>query len=737
MSLQKRSLVLILIVVCLSISGLVVLMVRRGNPPISENGEQQSRLTDLVAEAQRDTEIAEASANARPNSGRVEPQPWTQGRYVGAAACAGCHEERVDDFVHTSHYQTSRLPELASLEDHLNVAGDLLSTRDASVRFQMSIRDGQLYQVGLQSTDQSEQGETRQEHPVGMVYGAGDFDEDYFYWDDDQLFQMPVVFQNGKQCWTNAPGYMDGRVEFRRPVAPRCLECHSTWVNHVSGTPNTYHQDGMILGVSCERCHGPGEFHVDYHREHPESKDAYCIAMPADMTRTQQMDLCAQCHSNANKRRTAPFSYRPGDPLEDHFRVDLNNHPEEDHTSNQHRYVQESKCFQASDSMTCVTCHDPHLPRELAREMAIESCAQCHKPVDCGEHSLLPVELQTKCVDCHMPYKFVNNITFDLADDQYVPIIRRHEHRIAVYPDASKLTQMQWLDAQGDDDSRKTAAALRLELVNQKRQEADDHESTYRFLAAAGAMREWLQLEESAESRERLERLLQKRRDIDQMMAEGLRLINALDYPSAIQQFETVVSQKPNHAAAHGKLGLLLIETGQVEDGIAHLEKVAQIDPDNGYGHALLGYFYLTKNDLQKARDYYLLAEECEPYNAKIKRYLGQVAYQNGRLSEAEGYWRQTLEIEPQNLEVLSTMINFLTERRSLVDAVLLVEQCVKRTQRTDPQLLAGLADLYLQVGRTEMAREALQDARSVTSDDETLLRESIDRALQQWGGRP
>lgn len=737
MSLQKRPLALIFIVLGFSVPGLIWMIWNAPQTSSVENDDASPRLSDLILEPQDAVESEPSLANEMLNRDALEPEPWTQGRYVGASACAECHEERVDDFVHTTHFQTSRLPDLASLEAHLEKAGTILETRDDSVQFRMSIEEGQLYQTGLNKGEGEAGEDSREERAVGLVYGAGEFDEDYFYWDNDQLFQMPVVYQNGKQCWTNAPGYMDGRVEFRRPVAPRCLECHTTWVNHVSGTPNTYQQNDMLLGVSCERCHGPGQFHVDYHREHPQSQDAYCIAMPADMTRTQQMDLCAQCHSNANKRRTAPFSYRPGDSLEEHFRVDLNNHPEEDHTSNQHRYLQESTCFQASDSMTCITCHDPHLPKKLAREMAIESCAQCHEPVDCGEHSKLSVELQTKCIDCHMPFKFVNNITFDLADDQYVPIIQRHEHRIAVYPEASQLTQMQWLDAQADEESRETATALRLALVNQKRQEADDQEKAYRFLAAAGAMRELLRLEESQESQERLKALLLRRRELDQMMAEGLRLINTRDYPAAIQQFETVVELKPNHAAAHGKLGLLQIETGQTEEGIEHLERVAQIDPDNGYGYALLGYLYLTRNELQTARDYYLLAEECEPYNSKIKRYLGQIAYQNGQKKQAEAYWRKALEIEPQNLEVLSTMINLLTEGGSLVDAVLLVEQCVKRTQRKNAQLLAGLADLYLQVGRTEMARQALQDARAVASEQDVPLRQSIDRALQQWGGQP
>ena len=708
----------------------------RENGPVAEPGPRLSDLVDQSRPSRQDGG-GEDFVPAMDSQSESEPEPWLRGRYVGAEVCGDCHEERVDDFIHTSHFHTSRLPDLSSLETHLVKAGELLETREAGTRFAMSIADGQFRQTGIQKDGVAGGGERVEGFDVDLVYGAGDFDEDYFYWDENRLFQMPVVYQNGLQCWTNAPGYMDGRVEFRRPVAPRCVECHATWVNHIPGTMNTYQREKMVLGVSCEKCHGPGEFHVDYHREHPDAQQPSSIAMPADMSRSQQMDLCAQCHSNANKRRTPPFSYRPGDSLEDHFRIDLNNHPEEDHTSNQHRYLQESTCYQASETMTCVTCHDPHLPTKMARTLARESCSQCHEPKDCGEHVRLPNDLQSKCVDCHMPYEYVNNITFDLADDQYVPIIQRHDHRIAVNQEASDLTRLRWLESQLDDESKQQAAELRQRLVEQKRNEADGYEQEDRFLAAAGVLRELLLLEEDEAAKSRLKSLLQTRRELDQKMAEGIRLIGERDYDAAIQQFEFVVAKKPVHAAAHGKLGLLLIETGREAEGIEHLEKVSEIDPDNGYGHALLGYLYLTKNDLQTSREYYLRAEACEPYNAKIKRYLGQIAFRQGQSEDAESYWRSALKIEPQNLEVLSTMVNYLTEKQRRVDAVLLVEKCVERTQGTEPQLLVGLADLYLLVGREDRAVETLREAKIATSQDNPQLLQTIHQMLQRLGEAP
>src|SRR5207302_2324709 len=113
-------------------------------------------------------------------------------------------------------------------------------------------------------------------------------------------------------------------------------------------------------GVSCERCHGPAAEHVAFHTARPDAETGAHIIKPALLSRDRQMDLCGQCHSNAAKRRGPAFSYRPGEPLEDYFRINLNQRQEEDHVANQVHYLRQSKCFQKDATLTCTTCHNPH-----------------------------------------------------------------------------------------------------------------------------------------------------------------------------------------------------------------------------------------------------------------------------------------------------------------------------------------------------------------------------------------
>src|SRR5205807_7948495 len=116
-----------------------------------------------------------------------------------------------------------------------------------------------------------------------------------------------------------------------RETVPRCVECHTTWLAHVPGTPNQYQRDHFLLGVTCERCHGPGREHVAYHREHPRADAARAIVHPGLLPRERLLEVCTQCHSNALKYRGPAFSYRPGEPPDPFFHTVAAKHPADDH----------------------------------------------------------------------------------------------------------------------------------------------------------------------------------------------------------------------------------------------------------------------------------------------------------------------------------------------------------------------------------------------------------------------
>ena len=84
---------------------------------------------------------------------------------------------------------------------------------------------------------------------------------------DGHLFESPITWYSRKQKWDLSPGYESDNPHFERFVKPTCLFCHSNQFDHVEGSENHYQQPifhGHAIG--CERCHGPGELHV----QHPD-----------------------------------------------------------------------------------------------------------------------------------------------------------------------------------------------------------------------------------------------------------------------------------------------------------------------------------------------------------------------------------------------------------------------------------------------------------------------------------
>src|SRR5262249_24877730 len=67
---------------------------------------------------------------------------------------------------------------------------------------------------------------------------------------------------NGSKAWAGNPGIPDRTANFTRPIIPFCLDCHSTFFEPIKSTENGYKTDSALLGVSCEKCHGPAAGHV-------------------------------------------------------------------------------------------------------------------------------------------------------------------------------------------------------------------------------------------------------------------------------------------------------------------------------------------------------------------------------------------------------------------------------------------------------------------------------------------
>jgi hypothetical protein len=361
------------------------------------------------------------------------PGPQVPRSYAGDEACLACHAEIIDTYYKTAHKLTSRAPSVESILGSFAEHENTLKTSNPNLHFRMESKPEGFYETAVSTYPGG--GATEHTERIDIVIGSGRVGQTYLFWKGDLLFQLPVSYWTDLGTWVNSPGYRDGVAKFERPVVPRCLECHVTYAMPVSPLPssNQYRPDTLILGISCERCHGPARDHVEsMTRKTPGAN----IIPLAKLSRERQIEVCAQCHGGRRFPQTAAFSYLPGEPLDKYYSRDQSNRAATvDVHGNQVALLQMSRCYQSSSNLVCSSCHDIHQRQRDAATFSAR-CLECHRPENCGEYARLKEKIVPGCVDCHMPVQASNLIISNSNGKQTRAMVR--SHWIKIYYDSKK-----------------------------------------------------------------------------------------------------------------------------------------------------------------------------------------------------------------------------------------------------------------------------------------------------------
>ncbi len=367
-------------------------------------------------------------------------QNETRPGYVGDEKCLSCHPKQ-KEFPRTAHHLTSRIATRESIAGSFAPGKNVLKTPEPELQYRMEARGDGLFQTGVLGIAPHT---VSISHRFDLVVGSGRKGQTYLYWgravdggEADRLFQLPVSYWTEIAGWVNSPGYGDRVVDFSRPVLARCIECHGTYAETIDdpNAANRYRKANLVLGVTCERCHGPGAQHSSVNAV-PNAKPAdQLIVNPAKLPRNRQLDLCSLCHGGIGVAKTPVFSFKVGDALADHLQLasPAANDPLDVH-GNQVALLERSKCFKSSN-MTCSTCHDVHTPQRDVVDFSAR-CLTCHKVESCGLFPRRGRSLLGKCVDCHLPNQTSNVIFSTHAGTRIRPKVRNHW--IKVYPAGSR-----------------------------------------------------------------------------------------------------------------------------------------------------------------------------------------------------------------------------------------------------------------------------------------------------------
>ncbi len=382
--------------------------------------------TDL---AKRDSSSANETSPSQfslqpPDS--PHPNQGSEARYVGSAACAECHADQHQSLVLTRHGQSMSVVDPAREPADGSVDHPPANRRYEIYRLENRLRQREL--MPLPSVGAIALGDFSLEYLIG----SGRFARTYALRDGEFFVEAPVTWYQTIGQWGMSPGF-DGAYQrsFHRSIEFDCLFCHAGEVEMLDQNPHRVRLHE--LGISCERCHGPGSLHMSKHATASAPKndaDDEQIANPRKLPREFAEAICHQCHLTSDVqvavRGRSKGDFRPGRRWQD-YAIDFGpaSTSQEMTVVGHVAQLRASRCYQQSDSLTCLTCHDPHAVASAQESVGRHRshCLQCHTQTACGvSHSERDRENGNDCAKCHMPQSGTD-----------VPHIAFTHHRIGVH----------------------------------------------------------------------------------------------------------------------------------------------------------------------------------------------------------------------------------------------------------------------------------------------------------------
>jgi hypothetical protein len=357
--------------------------------------------------------------------------------YAGETACLSCHREIYDTHIQTAHYRDSRPASSTTIRGSFDSGRNRFSYHP-NLDIELQKKDGGYFQTAFRD------GRPYHSAAFDVVIGSGRKGQSYLYWNNGKLYQLPISYFTPMDSWCNSPGYAADSPLYNRRIPANCLECHTTNARTVFSSSKEYgdffDSSQIIYGISCEKCHGPGAQHVEFHTANPGETIGRYIVNTGKLSRRQKLDACALCHSGSRIQLKPAFSFRAGDTLNNFSEAKYSpaNVSTLDVHGNQYGLLTSSKCFLQSQ-MDCGTCHNVHVNEAGNLKSFSQKWMSCHNSVThdtCRRSVIAGMVRADNCIDCHMPALPSQRIVLNMsnASDSSKSIHNLvRTHRIAIY----------------------------------------------------------------------------------------------------------------------------------------------------------------------------------------------------------------------------------------------------------------------------------------------------------------
>lgn len=355
-------------------------------------------------------------------------------KYTGRESCQSCHQKIYDSFLETGMGKSFYLPDPTKTIESFGPESIVYDApSDFYYRPFWTGNEFWVEEFRLKGKDTVH---VRREK-VDYIVGSGHQTRSYIMNRDGRLYEMPITWYVARQKWDLSPGYEGGHnTRFDREIGEECMACHTGHIQYDDRTTNRF--TAISLGIDCEKCHGPGQVHID-RMQRDEIVDVgeeidWSIVNPAKLGVKEQFDVCQQCHLQGvvvAEEGKSVLDFRPGMSLPSVFNIFIEQYDDDQAfgiASHAERLIQ-SKCFQQSgEKLTCTTCHDPHKSIAITDSMVyVRQCQQCHKPGEtmvCAAPGEQQAVANGNCITCHMPRGGTSDIPHVTFTDHRIRVVR-------------------------------------------------------------------------------------------------------------------------------------------------------------------------------------------------------------------------------------------------------------------------------------------------------------------------
>ena len=595
-------------------------------------------------------------------------------QYANPKACAGCHPAIAKTYRQNGMGRSFAPPRPDNLIEDFTKNNKYYHPA-SDTWFEMLNRNGSLiqrrYQIGFEKRVTNVE-----EKQIDYIVGSGNHMRTYLHRNaDGTLQELPLAWYAEKGgYWAMNPGYDAPDYPYsRRQIAYDCMFCHNAYPKvsprHERLGDIPVYEGSLPEGIDCQRCHGPGQHHVDLAAT-PNSKPTAiraAIVNPARLNNERQLDVCAQCHLKTTEFRLphaikryerSDFSYKPGEPLGD-FALAFDEAPGP-HKSNRFETasavtrMSASQCFLKSNgALKCTTCHNPHDIRH-GNEAAAQynaACRRCHgsdfsAKVAAGRHTS-----ETGCIDCHMPKRRTEDIVHIVMTD----------HLIQRKPPAGDLL------ADIPEHHENAANSYRGEVVPAYPSKLPDTPENRYYLALA-QIRDQANLAQGLPAFQKaLDAFRPTRPEPYLEFAEALRA--AGQTKSAMAAFQASLTRDPAYLPAQLEFAAALKSAGQFPQALELAKRATLASPADPRSWNTLGQAQIDVGDFRGALESLKHALSLDPEMPEAHNGIGIALAQTGDAAGGEAMFREAIRVLPNFGEPHGNLANLLAWRQSFPES--------------------------------------------------------------------